>query len=359
MTFPNSVSYGATLQMYALYRAVEKLGAEPEIINYQNSYMRTECHTGATTGTLLLKKKIRLALRHIVHCRQYRRFHAFEKRMAVYPHEIVGNHETLCGLGKRYDAVICGSDQVWNPQITGEDCSYFLDFCKKETKRISYAPSFGVVQLENSFRDKIRKELEQFSAVSVREEEGRQLVIDMLGKDVPVVLDPTFLLTKEDWELLEQYHPYSEEEYILYYTVSSSRSLMRMCMEFAEKTNKKVIVVGGNEWKKLRNKDERLKYACDLSPGQWLNLLHHADYVVTNSFHGTAFSIHYQKDFFLEFSSNTNSRLEQIVRISGLEDRVVTSGIPEKSQRIDYASVVRLLGPYRETSVDYLRDSIC
>ncbi len=354
LTFPDSTSYGAVLQMYALYRKVQKLGAQPEIIHYHNSYMKAQCHTTAMQGTGTLRKKLRLYAKNMMHAKQKQRFKRFEKQLQMYPRRPISCREELAALKDRYDGVICGSDQVWNPDITGSDMGYFLDFCSETTKRIAYAPSFGIIEFPQAFREKIRQHLLKFHALSAREKPGKELVEDLTGKSAPLVLDPTFLLQQQDWEELEEKHPAAREDYILYYTVRRSDSLLKFCLEKAQEKGLKVVYIGGNPFKQLKNK--KLRYAYDLSPGQFLYLMHHAKYVVTNSFHGTAFSIHYKKDFFLELSSLTNSRLQQIVETTGLQDRVIGPDCTDKP--VDYDRVYRRLEPEKALSAAYLKEAV-
>lgn len=356
MTFPNSNSYGAVLQMYALYRTVQKLGAQPEIINYHNSYMKEQRHTAAMQGKSKLKIKLRLCAKNIIHAKQKLRFAEFERQMRLYPNKPIGCKEKLDALKDHYDGVICGSDQVWNPDITGGDSSYFLDFCGAHTKRIAYAPSFGISEFSRQYRQQLKPLLQQFHALSVREKNGKELIEQLTGKDVPVVLDPTFFLEQQQWEQLEQTHRAASGDYILYYKVRRSESLLKFCLEKAEEKNMKVVYVGGNALKQAKNRNPRLCYAYDLSPGQFLYLLHGARYVVTNSFHGTAFSIHYKKEFFLELSSLTNSRLQQIVETTGLQNRVI--GPECTDSPIDYNEVYRRLEPERARSVAYLKEAV-
>ncbi len=354
LTFPDSTSYGAVLQMYALYRAVEKLGAQPEIIHYHNSYMKARHHTTAMQGAGSVKKKLRLCAKNVMHARQKLQFNRFKRQLQLYPERPISKPEALLDLKDRYDGVICGSDQVWNPDITGSDMGYFLDFCGEHTKRIAYAPSFGIEDFSETFKDSIRQQLLKFHALSVREKPGKDLVEELTGKEASLVLDPTFLLQQQDWEQLEQPHPAGSGDYILYYRVRRSDSLMKFCLEKAQEKGLKVVCVGGNPFKQLKNK--QLRYAYDLSPGQFLYLIHHARYVVTNSFHGTAFSIHYKKDFFLELSSLTNSRLQQIVEITGLQDRVIGPGCTDKP--VDYDRVYRRLEPKKALSAAYLKEAV-
>jgi len=138
-TFPNSASYGATLQMYALCRAVERLGHEADAIHYQNMFMKKELHcksTAESDSKYLFKRK----LKRVLHGKQYRNFKKFEKKsVSLYPKKLLTNESRLPFVGVQYDAIVCGSDQVWNPRITGGDMTYFLDFVPENVKKVSYA----------------------------------------------------------------------------------------------------------------------------------------------------------------------------------------------------------------------------
>ncbi|MBQ8617798.1 MAG: polysaccharide pyruvyl transferase family protein [Clostridia bacterium] len=353
LSFPNSTSFGATLQMYALYSTVQELGIDVEIINYHNAYMKAEKHMSASKMA-----HARRIIRKIAHHRQAYRFRKFEKGMSLYPRKPFQDKALLLDVGKRYDRVICGSDQVWNPDITDYDMSYFLDFCGEERARISYAPSFGVKSLPESMQNGVQNELKMFDHLSVREKEGQQIIRELIGKEVPLVLDPTFLLSAGKWTQLEKYHSAADEPYILYYVVRSSKTLMRFCLDLAEKMNVRIVIVGGNLLRQIRNKNPKICYAYDIGPQEWLYLVHHAACVVTNSFHGTAFSINYQKDFYVEFSSLTNSRLEHIIGIAGLHSRVVKSGCAPEAERIEYTPVNSVFSVLRVQSMEFLREAV-
>lgn len=359
MTFPNMTSYGCTLQMYALYRAVEQTGAEAEIINYRNEYMGARRHTSAGRSRSLAKAAMRVAVAKLLHLRQIAAFRNFERRLSRYPAKVTAEKIVLQESSKRYDGVICGSDQVWNPLITDADLSFFLDFCGPDTKRIAYAPSFGISEFSGEFTEKIRPELEKFRHLSVREEVGVRYVESLVNHKVDTVLDPTFLIPKQDWIALEKAHPLAKGKYIFCFPVRKSAALIRFGRELAEKKNATLIVAQGNLLTQLYNKDTRIKYALDISPEEWLYLIHHADCVVTNSFHGAAFSIHYRKDFFLECSSaKANSRLEQLAAFCGLENRVIRDGCDGPEAHINYENVEARIAPARQASLDYLKQSV-
>lgn len=358
LTFPNSTSFGAALQMYALYRAVEEIGAQAEIINYFSAYMKAERHTGRQQSGSQLKRRLRLWGRKLMHAKQFSGFRAFEASMARYPQKPVTDKAALPTLSARCSHVICGSDQVWNPHITDTDLSYFLDFCGENTKRVAYAPSFGISEFSEPFKAAIKQELLRFDSLSVREPEGQTMLEQLLDRPVQIVCDPTFLLTKEQWSAEARPCPKEKQPYILYYTVKSSKTLLPFALKLAEEMNTKVLVVGGNAVKQLKNKNPRLEYAYDLEPRQWLSLVKNAQCVVTNSFHGTAFSLIFQKEFYLEQSSDTNSRLRQIIQLAGLPERVVGEGCAPWDAHIDYAAVAARFAPLIAGSKEYLKAAV-
>lgn len=358
LTFPNSTSHGASLQMYALYRTTADMGYDVEIMNYHNAYMKSNLHCARMQKQSKPVRAIKLKLNQLIHCRQYMGFRRFESRMTKFPEKPVSDKTRLPEIGSRYGAVICGSDQVWNPDITDADLSYFLDFCGPETARISYAPSFGVETLPESLGHAAGEELKRFFRISVREESGRQLIRQIACRDAQLVVDPTLLMDAREWMEHETAHPAAKGEYILYYTVRSSDSLWRYCKNLAKKHNLKILRIGSNVISKHLKRSDGVEYVCDVSPDEWLYLVHHACCVVTNSFHGTAFSINYRKNFFVELSSLTNSRLSHIVSVLGLEDRIVKNEEASLPLETDYSQTERVLPTLRGESLEYLRRAL-
>ncbi len=359
LTFPNSTSYGAALQMYALYHTVKKLGHDAEIINYHSPYMKAGKHIAKANAKRSLRDKVRFWARVILHKRLERNFRDFEKEHTkLFPARPITHKTRLVLADARYDAVICGSDQVWNPRITDSDLSYFLDFCSENTKRIAYAPSFGVDSLDGAFAASVAGELRRFAALSVRERAGQILAEEVIGWPVPIVVDPSMLLDADEWSSLEQEYPMVRGEYIFYYTARHSSSLFSYCRALSERTGLRIVVAGGNLIKKKQNRDPGVQYAVDISPAEWLYLIHHAQYVVTNSFHGTVFSIIYRKNFYVEFSSDTNSRLTHITEMLGLQNRVVKNGMCAGTSPCDYSMTEVKLPALCEESVRYLENAL-
>ena len=358
LTFPNSRSYGAVLQMLALYQVCQKWGYETEIINYHNLWMKQQRHfvfqPGQKNAAVWAKKKFNEA----IHILMKLRFAEFERKMIKFPKNAISDAGLLRELACNYGAVICGSDQVWNPDITNYDLSYFLDFCGPKTARISYAPSFGVEKLPEEYGRKVNAELEKFQSISVREESGGRLVRELTGRDTTLVVDPTLLLDAQQWQPYEQAHPRATGDYILYYTIRSSQTLWKHCLELAKKTNMKILRLGSNVISKHLKKTDGVEYICDVSPGQWLYLVHNARYVVTNSFHGTAFSVNYRKDFYVEFSSLTNTRLEHITNVLGLQQRVLCEDAEITPSFVNYAKTEEVLPKLKRQSLMFLEQAL-
>ena len=358
LTFPHSPSYGATLQMYALQQTVERLGHTVEAIHYHNAYMRGEKHTiKAKKSPLRCLAKI--WGRRLLHGRMYRKFRRFEKNYVhLYPTRSFSDKGELKRYAQRYDAVICGSDQVWNPRITNGDTSFFLDFCPVGVRRIAYAPSFAVETLSEEMQGIVSPLLEQFTSLSIREKAGQRLIEEMIGQTVDTVLDPTFLADPADWMALEKPHAAAVGEYVLYFTVIQSKELYHRCREFAREKGLKLVVVGGNPLRKLRNKDPMVEYAVDIGPQEWLYLIHHARYVVTNSFHGTAFSVIFQKEFYVGYPPSGPPRLEQVMESLGMQSHVIREGVPLTDEPISYEKAQTALSAMREQSLQYLKTAL-
>lgn len=358
LTFPNSISYGATLQMMALQEAVNRLGHQAEVINYHSAYMKAEQHLRKSKRDWL-RFAVQRRLRRLRHRRLYAAFRDFETQHAqVYPHKAFSDKATLAKVGQRYDAVICGSDQVWCPMITGGDLSYFLDFCTPKTKRIAYAPSFGAESFSQEFYDQIGPELRQFSSLSARELPGKRIVEELTERETTLVADPTFLAERSDWEKMEQPHPLAQGDYILYFVVRQSESLFRQCEAFSKKHGIKMVVIGGNASKVRHNQNPLLEYALDVGPEQWLYLVHHARCVFTNSFHGMAFSVIFQKDLYVQYPPHTASRLRQVMETLGLTHRVIAEGEEPPLEPVDYTEAEKVFASIKEQSLSYLKTAL-
>ena len=275
--------------------------------------------------------------------------------MKHFPDKPLRTSSALRGLSNRYGYVICGSDQVWNPDITGSDAGFFLDFCGEDTRRISYAPSFGTTAFTKEFDEIIAKELRKFSALSVREKQGQEKVRELTGRIPELVLDPTFLLSADDWSKLAS--PMNVcSPYILYYPVIRNDKTKRFCQSLSEKKGLDILMIGGSFISANKRHDHGMRHIHDIDPRQWLYLFLNAEYIVTDSFHGLAFSVIFRKKVFPALVSNTNSRLEHLISMLGLEGQVIRDGGTISDP--DYTIADRLLPKMQEHSVEFLKKAL-
>ncbi len=354
LTFPGSPSYGAALQMFALYDVLSEK-CEVEIINY---IPKKVIHRRSVKRGFV--KNVAAKVYHLFIKDNKQQFSTFESQIKKFPEKEISTTEELKEIVSRYDRVIVGSDQVWNPVIIKDDMNYFLEFCDHDQKA-SYAPSFGSEKVEQNV-EKITELLGDFKYLCVREERGAQIIKELIGKDVPVVLDPTLLRSKTDWIEQIKKARHTKKPYVLYFTVKPSESLIKFAEKFSKENGYELIVIGsfGSPKDLIREKiRNKRKFLFGVGPAEFLSLVNDAAFVMTNSFHGTAFSIIFEKEFYVEFSSDTNSRLENIIDICGLEKRVISKETSyEIPELIDYANVGERLNEHRLKSSDYLEKVI-
>ena len=350
LTFPNSPSHGAALQMYALWKTLENLDCEVEVINYVTSVVN---HQITKNASLSIFKKIKnSAINHII-ANSKESFLIFESQVKKYPPESIGLDE-INELADRYDRIIVGSDQVWNPVVTGNDMNFYLKFLSDSSKKATYAPSFGNDDVAEEDKEEIAKLLADIPYLSAREKQGAEIIKRLTGREVPVVLDPTFLLSKSDWKKLEK-KPKYKKEYVLFYTIKPSPALRAFAQRLADEQGLILVTIGGRARDKFNPKKHS---AFGVGPAEFLGLISNAKYVVTNSFHGTAFSVIYRKNFYVEYSTDTNSRLINLIEGLELSECVADSKSAPQPIDIDYSKAEILLNKQVEQSMDYLKSVI-
>lgn len=262
-------------------------------------------------------------------------------------------------LAEQYDYLITGSDQVWNPYFLENPEDMFLTFMPPE-RRIAYAASFGVSEIPQEWKAKYAKWLSEMHAISVREERGAEIVKELTGRDVPVLVDPTLLLTPEEWNRVAQKPRWLdvEKKYILLYFLSEMPKAVRETVQrLAEEQHLEIIDL--MDW---RNLDW---YTSD--PAEFVYLIAHADLIYTDSFHGTVFSIFYNRSFVIcdrqirNKKQGMNSRIDTLLGLFHLEDRFGT----EENQytlsdpfQIRYPDTEEILARERQRSHDYLCEAM-
>ena len=270
--------------------------------------------------------------------------------------------KSIKNFSKDYDLIIVGSDQIWNPQICeGYDPIYWGQFPHYSTRLAAYAASIGEtgLLLEDDW-EKIGKRILSFDRVSVREKQLRDALYENIGVQSSCTIDPTLLLTSTDYdELVESVN--IGEEYVMAFSVVGTNNFMNYSRKIAEKLNCKLIVVTAREIPQIIRRSNRDIMQVSPSIGGFLGLIKNSKYVVTTSFHGTVFSIVYNKPFYTA-AHHKGSRVRSLLSSIGLESRLIdmsnSDNICVNPLEIDYHEVDMLLSSIRSESRRYLA-SLC
>ena len=334
-------NYGSMLQAYAVQKLLDDKKIENENINFvkiKNGrqiflYMKRLCDRNVRKVQLkILKKKIIGKLNKKKYGDNFnlrnKKFEEFSKKYIRTSHPYEG-YEKLKDGAKNYKAFILGSDQVWNPD--NFDNHYFtLEFIPKEIPKITYAPSFGVSSIPEKQREGTKKYLERIDYISVREKSGQKIVKDLIGREVPVVLDPTLMIDKEKWDEIQPNNRLYDKKYIFCYFLGKNKEHREWVRKIKEKTGYTIIALPHiDEIVKCDDEYADIKM-YDVGPAEMINLIKNAEIIFTDSFHCTAFSILYNKKFitFNRFKNkakeSTNTRIKSILSILELENRLVT-----------------------------------
>lgn len=262
-----------------------------------------------------------------------------------------------------YDKYIVGSDQVWNTDLSNDSKTFYLDFVKKE-KKIAYAASFGQEFLKANEREYIKKYLRTFDFLSLREELHQKMLLKMFNLKAEFVLDPVFLLDKSKWQKL--INPLNlPKRYLVVYILEYSQELIKHAKQMAKKKECKVIYIPFVAGDSLRHNVytnlglDSLKGSIynNLGPTEFLAVLANAEYICTNSFHGLAFSIIFEKNFTVCKHPFRNLRIDNLLKVLDLKSRYLDCK-SNKCVKIDYKSVEKRLNPWLIKSKKFLATAI-
>ena len=266
-----------------------------------------------------------------------------------------------------YDVMIVGSDVVWSQYPLWISRTKFLDFdAKKPFWRISYAASFGRDYIPKENVKYVRKYLARFDAISVREHSSVAMLNEIGVQNVSYCLDPTLLLTAQEWEHLEEkpVEVADGEKYVFTYLLGRSARQRKEITQFAKKTGIKVVTIphaNGYFVEADENYGDIRLQDCGI--GNWLWLIHHAEYIITDSFHGTAFSTIYQKRFAVltrESTVNINNRMQDYLREVGQSDKVLPEGRLCDIEHLvwDYEQIGAAIEERRRSSIEFLKNAL-
>lgn len=353
LTFHRAKNFGAVMQAYALQTKIISFGVNCFILDYRCKKVENEYKIGNDFKYYKsIKGKLLYAFNLIAVISRFLKFSQFVRKFLNISSKSFSIH-TITHFTEGFDFIIAGSDQVWNNNITNFDKTYFLNFLKATSLKKAYAASFGFSEPPNELRNQYVELLSGFSTISVREKQGAKLVNELIGKDVPVVLDPVFLLEKQEWEKIIN-PKLKTKDYILVFCIFSTETIELFAKDLSEKTGLKVIHIDDNMISNIISIQK-----LGIGPTEFLELLLNAKYIVTNSFHGTVFAINFNKQFFLELhtsANHTNSRMQHLLDLFQLNERLIINGKHDNIFKpIDYENVNRTLAKERENSIKFLR----
>ena len=352
--YPN---YGSRLQAYALYRYLSICGFDAVFINYRNplfgksNFLRKLCYSCIF---LMPQNVCELISKKLVFAS-----HRFDKKHLPQTKE-VDAEDKLVALSCNFNSIICGSDQIWAPNVFNS--IYMLDFVPESVNKISYAASIGLESIPEDMVEDYKKYIGRINHVSVREDKGKEILKTQCGIDATVVLDPTLLLPKAEWDKIKKPSKL-KGKYIFCYFLKKDHQYKNLVKDFAEMNGYAIYGVSDNcddaSWMHLY--DFRT-----VGPCEFIGLIEGSEGVFTDSYHGTIFSMMYHKPFtlFERFSSSDkicqNSRIEQLRRYFGIDENIVRADSLNtiKMNSIDYDAFEKSLALLREGSVSFLKNAL-
>ena len=362
LTFHNAHNYGAVLQAYALKTKLGRMGYDAKILNYRNQYIarlyRKVIHIDFWKRDILPSrwgKVLREAGENLYGLKEWQSqwavFEQFIKDRLLDGKEQILSLDDLAK--EQCNVYILGSDQIWARELThGFDPVYFGQFAPM-SKKISYAASVPNGSIPEAEQEYFKNALASLAHISVREEKLALAVEKLTGKEVTTVVDPTLLLEKADYEDLLYKDRIVKEKYIFAYYVVENEMLSKCAQRAAKEYGYRLIELHYKKTPKIKGEN----MIFDAGPSEFLTYIRDAELVLTNSFHGTVFSVLFQKLFYSVYKEN--GRITNLLTFLNLERRhIETDTKMDFKDKIDYTTVAEKLCSYREKSVEYLEKGI-
>lgn len=368
-------NYGGVAQAYALNKYFLNLGYESELISYdkkkstlglidKNHNLKDFMKRILEKGRRILKKPIEKMYEEKYKDKLEKRRELLEDFRNSIPHSKVYNLNTISEIEDDYDFFVTGSDQSWNPGIIDE--ALIFKFLEGKNKNIfSYASSVAVTEVTDRYIEFMRKELNKYKYISVREEQSKDILKKAIDKKIEWVIDPTLLLEKNEWEDMAS-ERLVKEKYIFSYMLGNSRKQRNITKKFAKQKGLKLVTIpyikDGN---KFTFKIEDYKYGdiqmLDITFQDFLSLLKHAEYIVTDSFHAVCFSYIFKKEFYVfekKTVISTNSRITSLTRMFGISNRIISNEIPLDAEKINYEEVEKNIRGNLKISKEFINNAL-
>lgn len=358
ITWNTYYNFGTYLQAFALQQYLCQEGFDNMILD-DSSYI--------TIYKPKLKEKLKRPLLKLVK----KEFRVFEKSI-IQSHSLFDSFkrnmlhidyfgQSLTALDSKYDIYICGSDQIWNPFSLDDSKTNFFYASFSQKKKITYAPSIGVSEVPQQYKEKLKNLTFDFDFLSAREQQGVDILHKLTGKEVVRVVDPTLLLDSNRWNvLLHKDHP-CNEKYVLAYFLTPNNRFIKAASEYAQEK--------GLRLKMFFIHESYYRYNCDLitaGPIEFLHYVKDAEYLFTDSFHGTIFANIFHTQFFTfrrfkQTPRSQNSRVEGLLEMMRLSERLLDEESCSKIyhlEDIDFTNVETSLAPFVKKSREYLKKAL-
>lgn len=353
LTYHRTLNYGACLQAVATRVALQNLGHEVYYVDYWPKY-HSQQYKAFSIGRFF-SLGLRSRLYYLVESIKWHRYrkiridnYEFFFKEYIFPY--------CKPVDEEFDCIIYGSDQIWRKQdaLKGYNPVYFADNDFKTKKHVAYSASMGLLPKNEKDREVIKKLVNNFDSIAVRESNLKELLVDLGIEDVQLTIDPTLLLSSREWDNVIPTTEENNAKYVLVYGISSVAFNMEYIKEFARVHNCQIKVLSGTA--SSIDTDELITTA---NPIKFISLIRNAEYVFTSSFHGLAFSIIYHKEFFASYSTNSN-RAETLLNSLGITERLLPPNtiIPNSFEEINYKNVEDHLIGLRQSSIDYINESL-
>lgn len=372
-------NYGSMLQAYATQKILDDMGIENETINIENNsdfsrgkkryYLSQILNFNfikTKFGMIKLKidKKLNKDLGDNISIRDKKYEQFKEKFRLTEPYSTYKELTKACN--DKYRSVIVGSDQLWLPVNVVADY-YTLNFVPEGVDRVSFSTSFGISSIPSKYKETYKEFLKKIDYLSVREDAGKKIIKSLIGKEASLVCDPTLLFNKEEWMIIQEKERFIKDKYIFCYFLGNNIEHRKFAERLKQKTGYKIV--------SLNHCDEYVKYSdtfadekpYNVGPTEFLNLIRNAEYVCTDSFHGTVFSLINNVKFFTfrRYSNtskiSTNSRIDSLLDIVKLKERLLVGNEDVDIQLekiIDFNNVNCVLEKFRNESKEFLSTAL-
>ncbi|MBO7214972.1 MAG: polysaccharide pyruvyl transferase family protein, partial [Clostridia bacterium] len=339
VTVHKNTNYGANLQVFASYKYLNGLGFDCKIVDYtipeheKSNYLFSwlkQSWDGETNKSFSRKIKLGIALILSANWKRkrlksFRSFRKNEVRLTKTVNEIADVNSL------DIDTVVCGSDQIWNPDIIGSINPMFFGDIRGIKNKIAYAPSVGKEKYIDSDELKVKNLLEKLDYISVREEDTAKYLSTLTDKKIETVCDPVFLLDKIEYDKVLSKRKI-KGDYVLLYSVIHNEELTRVAQDYAAKRGLKLVEICS-----AKEKGAKHKQILTYGPAEFLSALKYAKTIFTNSFHGTAFSLIFEKDFYVFNNKSRGSIITNVLSKAGALERLISSNVESDFAPIDYS----------------------